>query len=704
MASFKKKLQASLGSEITTKVDDAIIDYICGVLEDVSLLSDVDECSAVISPLLLDSGCSDEETQEACQRIVRDLGSSGKASATPTVESRKILAAPIKLGDQINAPTPDTPGFEFMKKDAKPTYVDTTKAQNDAAKRERRLAVRQKKDEHKKKQSDEKAGLPTQEFVVSHNKEDRNKPKDIKLDNFTISYGKNVLLEDCSVTLAYSRRYGLVGRNGSGKTTLLSHLATRQLDGIPGHLRILHVEQEVAGDETSVLNCVLASDRERHQLLLEEQKLLSEGLDSKSLLLERIYNRLNEIDAHSAPARAAQILAGLGFETHEQNQPTRLFSGGWRMRVALARALFCQPDILLLDEPTNHLDLFSCLWLERYLTESWSGTVLIVSHQRDFLNAVVTDILHLHNRKIDHYKGNFDAFENVRYDRMLQQQRQFDAQQKRIKHVQQFIDRFRYNANRANLVQSRLKALEKMVMVEQLHDDPTLVLRFPDPEQLTPPILQFRDVTFSYDKDSKPLFKNVNVGIDLDSRVALVGANGTGKSTLLQLMAGELEPTTGYILRHSKLKFAKFSQHFVDQLHDLSISPLEHFMNTYSGVQMQTARSHLGSFGLSGDIALRGISTLSGGQKSRLVFALLSWKNPHVLLLDEPTNHLDIETIDSLCQALATFKGGVLLVSHDERLISVVCDQLWYLKNNEVHIYDGEFTEYRKLLMSEIQM
>lgn len=373
------------------------------------------------------------------------------------------------------------------------------------------------------------------------------------------------------------------------------------------------------------------------------------------------------------------------------------------MRIALARALFCVPDILLLDEPTNHLDLYSCLWLEKYLNECWSGTVLIVSHQRDFLNAVATDILHLTNKKIDHYKGDFDNFENVRYQKLLQQQRAHEAQQSRVKHMQQFIDRFRYNAKRASLVQSRIKTLEKMVLVDEVLNDATLVLKFPDPDPLTPPILQFRDVSFGY-PDKRQLFKNVNLGIDLDSRVALVGANGTGKSTLLKLMAGDIEPTTGTILRHSKLRFAKFSQHFVDQLHDLTASPLEHFMQVYHPIAMQTARAHLGAFGLSGDLATRNITSLSGGQKSRLVFAILAWKNPHILLLDEPTNHLDIETIDSLCQALGLFKGGVLLVSHDERLISVVCDQLWYFKDNEVLIFDGEFGDYKKLLMADIQL
>jgi len=369
------------------------------------------------------------------------------------------------------------------------------------------------------------------------------------------------------------------------------------------------------------------------------------------------------------------------------------------MRISLARALFCQPDILLLDEPTNHLDLYACLWLENYLLQ-WKGTVLIVSHLREFLNQVSTDIIHLQNKKLEHYKGNYDMFETVRYERMLQQQRRHEAQQVKTKHMQKFIDRFRYNAKRASLVQSRLKALEKIEVIEQVQADPTLTIQLPDPEPLNPPILQFKDVAFGYEPE-KILFKDLDLGIDLESRVALVGANGQGKTTLLNLLAGELQPTAGFVQRHGKLRFARFSQHFVDQL-QLDATPVEHFLTVYPNLPAQTVRSHLGSFGLSGDIALRTINTLSGGQKSRLVFAIMAWRKPHVLLLDEPTNHLDIETIDALCKSLLEFAGGVLVVSHDERLISMVCDQLWYVHNGHVTPFNGEFKDYKNILLEEL--
>jgi len=266
--------------------------------------------------------------------------------------------------------------------------------------------------------------------------------------------------------------------------------------------------------------------------------------------------------------------------------------------------------------------------------------------------------------------------------------------------VQAFVDRFRYNANRAALVQSRLKSLEKMQMVDEVVGDANIVIRFTDPPPLTPPILQFNDASFGYDP-AVPLFQKLNMGVDMDSRIALVGANGAGKSTLMNLLAGELEPTGGQVIRNGKLKFAKFSQHFVDQL-NLDVSPVEHFMNTYPGVTIQTARSHLGSFGLSGDIVLRTINTLSGGQKSRLVFSVLAWRQPHILLLDEPSNHLDLETIDSLSQSLLEFKGGVLLISHDERLISMVCDTIWYFHDGIVERFPGEFSDYKKMLLNQL--
>jgi len=305
---------------------------------------------------------------------------------------------------------------------------------------------------------------------------------------------------------------------------------------------------------------------------------------------------------------------------------------------------------------------------------------------------------------LDYYKGNYDAYERVRNERLKQQQKAHDAQQTQRKHIQAFVDKFRYNAKRAKMAQSRIKKLERMDLIPEVINDPAVVLRFSQPEPLTPPILQFQDVSFGYTPD-RILFKNMNLGIDMDSRVALVGPNGVGKTTFLKLLSGELEPTSGRAIRHGKLKFARFSQHFVDQL-DLNLSPLEAFMDKYPGQSQQNARAHLGRFGLSGELALRTINTLSGGQKCRVVFAIIAWPNPQILLLDEPSNHLDIDTVDALCQALNEFSGGILMVSHDSRLISHVCEEMWYFDENddgerEIKLFDGDFDDYKRQVWSQ---
>eukprot|EP01119_Soliformovum_irregulare_P014620 TRINITY_DN4005_c1_g1_i1.p1 TRINITY_DN4005_c1_g1~~TRINITY_DN4005_c1_g1_i1.p1 ORF type:complete len:493 (-),score=155.56 TRINITY_DN4005_c1_g1_i1:44-1522(-) len=468
---IKQKVLDAVGQ---AGIDETALDYIVGVLEDEHMRSDRDECISIIAPFLIDSGCAstEEEAAECVDRIL--AGFSKKAEP----EKKKILAAPIKVAES-NITTTETP--DWMKTTERATLVNQEKAEMIAAKKERRSELKSKRDEHKKKEKYEKAGIPT-EFMVSRKDTSNNsKSKDIHLENFSINLGKLVLMEDCNVTLAHGRRYGLVGRNGSGKTTLLKHIACRELDGIPSHLSILHVEQEVGGSDDTVVQCVLKADLEREQLLHEEKEILAQtDKDGKlgtalSIRLNQVYERLKEIDADGAEARASIILSGLGFTPDTQVRPTKEFSGGWRMRVSLARALFCQPDILLLDEPTNHLDLFSCLWLESYLC-NWRGTILVVSHQRDFLNAISTDILHLNaNKKIDHYKGDFDTFDEVRYERALALQKAFEAQQKRVKHIQTFVDRFRYNAKRASLVQSRIKVLERMTMLDEVAQDPTLV-------------------------------------------------------------------------------------------------------------------------------------------------------------------------------------------------------------------------------------
>jgi ATP-binding cassette subfamily F protein 3 len=532
--------------------------------------------------------------------------------------------------------------------------------------------------------------------------------RDLTIDNVDVSVVGRQLIKNSSLKLVAGRRYGLVGRNGAGKSTLLRAISSRELD-VPKHLDILHVEQEVMGDDTPVLASVLASDVERASLLAEEKRIISlpKG-DPNSLMqkeldasLAKVYTRLAEIHADEAEARAAKILVGLGFDAEAQKRPTREFSGGWRMRLALARALFCDPDVLLLDEPTNMLDVRTVIWLENYLRK-WDKTVLVVSHDRQFLDNVTTDVIHLSTQTLTTYPGNYESFQHTRSERIKNQARMREAQESQRAHIQAFVDKFRYNAKRASLVQSRLKRLEKMDVIPEVLEDPTLFFTFPNCTSLRPPIIQFQDVEFGYTPD-KILFSDVNFSIDQESRIAIVGSNGMGKSTLLNLIAGDIEATKGFLFRHGRLKLARFSQHHVDTL-DLDLTCVEFFQKSFPGKDSQAYRNFLGKYGVIGEMANQKIETLSGGQKSRLVFAYMAMQEPQIMILDEPANHLDIETVDVLCQAINAYNGGVVIISHDERLITHCCDEVWILANRQVNRWEGDFDSYKAQVLKEIDL
>mmetsp|Transcript_19452 Transcript_19452/g.58771 ORF Transcript_19452/g.58771 Transcript_19452/m.58771 type:complete len:828 (+) Transcript_19452:417-2900(+) len=414
--------------------------------------------------------------------------------------------------------------------------------------------------------------------------------------------------------------------------------------------------------------------------------------------LTEVYKRLDEIDAYGAEARAASILAGLSFDAAAQQRATKTFSGGWRMRVALARALFIEPDLLLLDEPTNHLDLHAVLWLEDYLVK-WPKTLLVVSHAREFLNAVTTDTIHLHSKKLTMYKGNYSVFEKTAAERLRNAKSKIEAQDAHRKHVQAFIDKFRFNAKRAAMVQSRIKALNRLEDLGNIEEDPQYQFKFPDPDPVAPPILGFNDVAFGY-PGGPLLFHNLNFGIDMGSRFAMVGPNGIGKSTLLNLIGGVLEPTSGYIERNAKVRLATFSQHHVDGL-DLALTPLQCMMRSFPNVKDELHRAHLGSFGIGGELCMQPMFTLSGGQKSRVALARVTWTKPHILLLDEPSNHLDIDAVQALIEGLALFQGGVLMVSHDQHLIESTVDELWAVENGTATPFHGTFEEYKARLRAK---
>ncbi|KJE91955.1 ATP-binding cassette sub-family F member 3, variant [Capsaspora owczarzaki ATCC 30864] len=524
---------------------------------------------------------------------------------------------------------------------------------------------------------------------------------DVQIENFDVFFAGKPLLQQADLMLAYGRRYGLIGRNGVGKSTLLRALARREF-GMSASLTIVHVEQEVVGDDTPSLESVLEAHTERHELLQKEkalvaymdaQKQLGREVETKKAMeLAQVYSKLEEIEADKAPALVAEILNGLSFTQEMQSAPTKSLSGGWRMRLALARALFMRPELLLLDEPTNMLDVSAVLWLENYL-QDWPHTIFTISHDRDFLNSVCTDIIHMHHARLEAYKGDYDTFEKARDERILNQAKEYEAQLMYRQHLQAFIDRWRVNANRAAQAQSKIKILEKLPELKPIEKEPEVQFRFPDPEPIAGSLVHFDDVVFQYSND-KPIFTKLNFGLRNDSRVAVVGANGNGKTTLLKLITGDLLPTKGESHRHRALRIGYFSQYHVDQL-DVSMSAVEFLHTRFPGQPLQEYRRQLGTYGMTGDTPLQPIRTLSGGQKSRVAFTLLGMQKPHFLILDEPTNHLDIETVEALANAINAFSGGVVLVSHDERLIRSTCTEIWVCERKSLTRFEGSFGDYK---------
>lgn len=548
------------------------------------------------------------------------------------------------------------------------------------------------------------------------------KSKDIKIENFDLYVGEaQRILSEATLTLSYGRRYGLVGQNGIGKSTLLRALSRRELN-IPKHITILHVEQEIRGDDTPAIQSVLDADVWRKTLLQEESKINEriaeieklrsdfeeESAEAKKLDNERddlenhlltISEKLDEMESDKAESKAAAILHGLGFTTKTQTQPTKSFSGGWRMRLSLARALFCQPDLLLLDEPSNMLDVPSITYLANYL-QSYESTVLVVSHDRAFLNEVATDIIHQHSERLDYYRGaNFDSFYATREERIKNQKREYESQMAYREHLQSFIDRFRYNAARAAEAQSRIKKLEKLPILEPPESEKTVTFKFAEPDSISPPILQLNNITFGYTPDDI-LLKDVDLDVQMDSRIAIVGGNGTGKTTLLKIILQQIEPMAGDVNRNGRLRIGYFAQHHVDSM-DLNLNAVEWMSKAYPGKTAEEYRKHLGSFGITGSLGLQQMLLLSGGQKSRVAFAALCLNQPHILILDEPSNHLDTQGLDALADALINFKGGVLMVSHDVAIIDKVCNEIWVTENQTVKKFPGSINDYKKSILKQ---
>jgi ATP-binding cassette subfamily F protein 2 len=529
--------------------------------------------------------------------------------------------------------------------------------------------------------------------------------RDLKIDSFTVTFHGMELVADTILEFNSSRRYGLVGLNGSGKSTLLQAIANREVP-IPEHIDIFLLSREIAATEKTALQAVLDVDEARVRLEHEAEELAHMDDQEAVDKLMDVYERLEELGAETAETRAAEILHGLGFTKAMMQKQCRDFSGGWRMRIALARALFLKPCLLLLDEPTNHLDLDACVWLEEEL-RTYKRILVVVSHSQDFMNSVCTNIIHLFKRKLDYYSGNYDQFVKTRLELLENQAKRYDWEQAQLQHMKDYVARFGHgSAKLARQAQSKEKVMNKMVaggLTEKVSNDKVKQFYFFDPGEVPPPVIMVQHVSFRYGPDKPWIYKDLDFGIDLDTRVALVGPNGAGKTTLLKLLCGDLMPSDGLIRRHSHVKIGRYHQHLHEQL-DLNLSALEYMLKCYPDVkEKEDMRKIIGRYGLTGRQQVCPMKQLSDGQRCRVSFAWLAWQTPHLLLLDEPTNHLDMESIDALAEAINAFEGGMILVSHDFRLVSQVAEEVWVCDKQKIQKWEGDIFSYKEYLRSAIE-
>jgi len=557
---------------------------------------------------------------------------------------------------------------------------------------------------------------------------------DVYVHKFNLTAGGKWLIKESGLSLVTGRRYGLVGPNGCGKSTLMNALAHRDEElakGIPAHVDILLVEQEVAASDTTALDMVLSADQKRLDLLKQqadlEERQLKEGLSTEEQAdigdqLREVYDELEAIGASSAEQRASAILSGLQFREEQKSWPTRNFSGGWRMRLSLARALFRKPRLLLLDEPTNHLDLHAVIWLEGYL-QRWKQILVVVSHDRNFLSQVTTDVLHIFQRKLVHYVGNYDVFEKVFEAKIEEYKKDYEKQQKRLKALKK-AGKITTDLSKTDRNESKAKKKDREKLLKEAggkaHDllkeggdeedgddllqplrDNNMRIIFNAGGECAHPLISVSEVTFGYSPE-KILFTDVNFGISVESRIALVGANGTGKSSLLKLITEDVSPIEGSVNTARSVRVGVYSQHSAEKLHE-DKTPVTYLQWRFPELSYQEIRNNLGKFGLEGHHHEQSIATLSGGQKSRVVFVELGLQKTHVLLLDEPTNHLDLETVDALIDGLRAYEGGVMVITHNVQLISEVCEEIWILDGGKVNVWQSDFLEYRDYLEEQLR-
>ncbi|MDT3273275.1 ABC transporter ATP-binding protein [Shewanella sp. SP2S2-4] len=519
----------------------------------------------------------------------------------------------------------------------------------------------------------------------------------ISINQAQLIRGSKTLLDETSLTIYPGHKVGLVGANGTGKSSLLAlilgHLSLDKGEfSLPSGWQIATVAQETPALDVSALEYVIDGDSEYRQL---EALLHKAQEDNDGNAIALLHGKIDAIGGYAIHSRAGSLLAGLGFSEAEQSNPVKSFSGGWRMRLNLAQALLCRSDLLLLDEPTNHLDLDTMYWLEGWI-KSYQGTLILISHDRDFIDEIVDEIVHVENQRLNFYKGNYSAFERIRAERMSQQQVAFERQQKERAHMQSFVDRFRYKASKAKQAQSRLKALERMTELLPSQADSPFYMEFRAPEALPNPLIKMEQVAIGY--SDKPILSKVHLNLVPGARIGLLGRNGAGKSTLIKLLSGQLSPMTGLYEPNPGVNIGYFAQHQIEFLR-LDDTPMQHLVRLAPNAREQELRNFLGGFGFNGDMALSPVRPFSGGEKARLVLALLVWQRPNLLLLDEPTNHLDLEMRHALTMALQTFEGAMVVVSHDRHLLRLTCSDYYLVDQGEVRAFDGDLDDYHQWLL-----